>query len=135
MPTVERDISIGEAGDVSIGDLHQIPECSALGAIVPDDGACRRIGRTAQREMRISLTVDLPLAPATGSAASGVGRRSDPSVPGRRTFGARRLSIGCAPEVRFAEDSPVEEDGFEPSVPRKSPATHAEPPEDIVPTN
>jgi len=22
MPTVERDISIGEAGDVSIGDLH-----------------------------------------------------------------------------------------------------------------
>ena len=23
MPTVERDISIGEAGDVSIGDLHK----------------------------------------------------------------------------------------------------------------
>jgi hypothetical protein len=23
MPTVERDISIGEAGDVSIGDLHE----------------------------------------------------------------------------------------------------------------
>jgi hypothetical protein len=24
MPTVERDISIGEAGDVSIGDLHKM---------------------------------------------------------------------------------------------------------------
>jgi hypothetical protein len=27
MPIVERDISIGEAGDVSIGDLHKTGAC------------------------------------------------------------------------------------------------------------
>jgi hypothetical protein len=30
MPTVERDISIGETGDVSIGDLHNQLICGAI---------------------------------------------------------------------------------------------------------
>jgi hypothetical protein len=30
MPTVERDISIGEASDVSIGDLHRRTRCRVI---------------------------------------------------------------------------------------------------------
>jgi hypothetical protein len=38
-PTVERDISIGEAGDVSIGDLHPLLACEKDGIEYGDEWA------------------------------------------------------------------------------------------------
>ena len=60
----------------------------------------------------------------------------------RRKLGRRRQQSTIyheAEEVRFAVDSPLEGAGFEPSVPPtrviSCPATHAEPPENIVRAN
>ena len=47
MPTVERDISIGEAGEVSIGDLHQ-PDNVDSGSLPKSDKVKNRAAGSAR---------------------------------------------------------------------------------------
>jgi hypothetical protein len=59
------------------------------------------------------FTLEMPAMAAGARERAGAAK----AALGWRWRNPRRLSMGFAPKIRFAPDSPLEGDGFEPSVP------------------